>query len=489
MRRTCGALCVLVCVASAPLSAGEANNNHRFSIVRLSTTYQTPSFYYPWRWNASKTKSGQGIVVSKNLVLTLASNVSNATSIEMLLSSEPVPTQLKVKAVNIESNLALLEGEMPAECVPMEMPETSAFRRNKHLNMYWKTAIGLMIEGSAVLDRADTRTLSHTWQPHAVFQAIRSSHPNTGFGVPVFDTEGIFFGLSIGGGNEYEFSIVTCDTIRRAFDLEQGTARKDTALPGFATEPLMQVYYREKLGLSQDEGGCLVSKVFGQGSGASQLLDGDVILKIAGRPLDARGRYEHPDFGLLFFQHVFSEHFVDEKIPTLIVREGQRMQLDLDLSGYDDSRWLIPKNPLYEESEFFIRGGFVFIPMTLTYLLEWGGDFRNKAPLPLVSVHEKYNTDTIDEKIQGFVVLSEVMPHPSNIALQQMGGRIVEQINGVPLRGLSHLKEVFDSPEADLVKLDLSPGRTPLWLCPKTLRSVDADIQRIYGVSKLEHFR
>ncbi|MBN1863688.1 MAG: hypothetical protein JW808_02180 [Victivallales bacterium] len=481
-------LAFLAMPALAVDAGSDDDNKLDLSIVRISTTFQTPSFYYPWRWNAAKTKSGQGIVVGKNLVLTLASNVNNATSIEMLLGSEPVPAQLKVKVMNIESNLALLEGEIPVECVPMEIPGTSVYKRNSPLKLFWKTATGQLIEGSAVLDRADTRTLSHTWQSHIVLQAIRSSHPNTGFGVPVFDAEGVFFGLSLGGGNEYEFSIITCDTIGKAFDFNSGTAKGDTALPGFATEPLLQVFYRDKLGLSQDDGGCLVSRVFGQGSGASQLAQGDVILEISGHSIDARGRYAHPAYGLLFFHHLFSGHFVDDKMSAVIVRDGHRMQLDLDLSSYDDSRWLIPKNPGFDESEYFIRGGFVFIPLTLTYLLEWGADFYNKAPLPLVSVEKKHSTDTIDSQIEGFVVLSGVMPHPSNIALQQMGGRVIQRINGEPLRGLRHLKEVFDTPGADVVKLDLSPGRTPLWLCPETLRAVDGDIQRIYGISKLERF-
>ena len=467
--------------------AGDNDARSR-SIVRISTTYVTPSFYYPWRWNAPRTKSGQGIVVGQNLVLTLASNVNNATSIEMLLGSEPVPTQLKVKEINLDSNLALLHGNIPAECVPLQIPKSTAYKRNAPLRLFWKTATGQLIEGSAVSDRADTRSLTLTWQTHAVFQAIRASHPNTGFGVPVFDEEGNFFGLSLSGGNEYEFSIITCDVIWKSFNLDTGEAHGKTAMPGFATEPLLQVFYRKKLGLEQDQGGCLVSRVFGQGSGSSQLIKGDVIMEVAGRKLDARGRYEHPEHGLLFFHHIFSEHFIDETLPLKIMRNGGEMQLDLTLAGYNDGDWLFPRNPELDRTEFLIRGGFIFIPLSLNYLQEWGGDFRNKAPLHIVSAFEKHMTDTGTEDMENLVVLSGVMPHPSNIGLQQMGGRLVHQINGQPLKGLRHLKETLDLPGADVVKLSLSPRNTPLWLCPETLKKVDADIKRIYGIGSLEHF-
>ena len=467
----------------------EDNDHLKYSVVRISTTYQVPSFYFPWRWQNPQNKSGQGIVVGKNLVLTLASNVKNATVIEMLLNTEPVPTLLTIKEIDLGTNLALLEGNLPEGATPLEIPASSPYKRGETLYLFWKTSIGNLMKGSAVLDRVDCRFLADSDQKQTVFEAIRSSHPNNGFGVPVFDKNNKFFGMSIRGGNEYEFAIITCDIINRAFNIQNGTRRKPTAVAGFATEPLIQLYYRQKLGLTEKSGGCLISKVFDQGSGHRQLKKGDVLMKIGSSQLDAWGRYEHPEFGQLDYTHLFSDSFIDEKLPVTIIRDNKLLNLDLELTGIDDKKWLIPDNPMLNKTEFLIRGGFVFIPLTSTYLKEWGGDYTNKAPLSLLVVYNKKKTMTKTDDIQDLVILSKVIPHPANVGLQQLGGSIITKVNGQPLKSLRQLKEMLDKTDQEVIKLSLFPGDIPLWLSPETLKNADSDIQIRYGINQLEYFQ
>ena len=470
-----------------PLLSGETSGDLKFSVVRISTTYQYPSFYFPWRWTDSKNKSGQGIVVGKDLVLTLASNVQNATNIELSLNSEPVPVQMKIKAINLNSNLALLQGDLPGNVKPLKIGKSSPFKRTEPLTLYWKTTNGQLFQGSAVLDRVETRYLNNSPQSHPLYIAIRCSHPDTGFGVPLFVNNDLFFGLAIRGGNEYEFSIITCDMISKTFDLNKGEIKKPTAVCGFATEPLTQVYYRQKLGLDENSGGCLISRVYEQGSGYRQLQKGDVLLAIGKYKLDAWGRYDHPPFGQMFFSHLFSDHFIDEKLPVTIMRDKKQMDIDLELTDIDDSKWLIPRNLLAEKTDFIIRGGFLFVPLTQTYLREWGGDFQNKAPLGLVFTYEKNDDKIKKEDLGDIVILSQVLPHPSNVGLQRQGGSIVSKVNGEPLKSLKQLKTLLDDTQQDVIKLSLEPGDSPLWLSPQTLKNADLDIQRSYGINILEN--
>jgi len=478
--------CLILLCSCVELNAG-TSNDLKDSVVRISTTYQSPSFYFPWRWNQAKRKSGQGIVVGKNLVLTLASNVKNATNIELSFNSEPVPVQMTVKAINLNADLALLQGKLPSEVKVLKIMQSSNFKRSEQLTLYWKTAIGKLMEGSAVLDRVETRYLYGSAQSHTVYNVIRSSHPKTGYGVSVFDKNNQFFGLAIRGGNEYEFSIITCNTISKTFDLKKGILKKPTAICGFATQSLTQVYYRQKLGLSSKSGGCLISKVFEQGSGHDKLKKGDVLLSIDKYKLDAWGRYDNPKYGQIFFTHLFAEHFIDEKLPITIMRDKKKVNIDLELSTIDDSKWLLPKNPFVKRADYLIRGGFLFIPMTKTYLKEWGYNYRDKAPLGLVFAYEKNSVKIKNDQKQDIVILSRVLPHPSNIGLQKQGG-IINKVNGKPLKSLKQLKEILDNTESEVIKLSLSPGDTPLWLSPKTLKSADLGIQRLYGIKQLEYF-
>jgi len=459
------------------------------SIVRLSTTFQTPSFYYPWRWKDQKTKSGQGVVVGKNLVLTLASNVKNALLIEMVLNSEPLPIELKIKAINLNTNLALLEGNLPKDAQPITLPNSSVFQRAKPLKLFWKTSVGMLIEGTALLDRVDAQYLSSSHQSQTLYKASQSSHPNTGYGVAVFDTNEKFFGLAQRGGNEYDFTIISSDIITRTFDIKNGTLNKETAILGFKTAPLTQLYFREKLGLINNDNGCLISKVFDQGSGHKELKKGDVLLAIDGSDLDAWGRYEHPNYGLIYFDHIFSEYFTDEQIPVTILRGKKKLDLKLTLSGIDDKKWLVPINQYAKKTEYLIKGGLVFLPLTRTYLKEWGVEFINKAPLSIVTTYIENRHKIKTPKLQNLIILSKVLPHPSNIGIQRLGGYIISSVNGAPLKNLKQLKTLLDDTNREVIKLTLSPGNIPLWLSPKTLKSADSDIKKQYGINKLEYLK
>ncbi len=357
----------------------------RNSVVRISITTQSPYFYSPWIWKPPQKKSGEGIVVGKDLVLTLASLVRNAKLIELTMGSEPVPTPMKVVAVNYNANLALLKGKLPKNAKAIKISSTSHFTRSGALNLYWKTSNGMIIEGNAILDRIETKYNFDSFQAITVFKAVKSTHPNIGYGVPVFDQYNNFFGLALKGGGQYSFYIITCDTITKTLDIAKAIKKEPTAVSGFSAKPLAQIYYRKKLGLTVDNGGCLISKVFGQGSGHKQLKEGDVLLSVCGRKLDAWGKYTDPVHGKRSFTHLFSEHYLSEKFPVTIMRDKKEIKLDLDLSTIDDSKWLIRKNPEKKAMSYFVRGGFIFFPLTKTYLAEWGGNFINKTPMNLVT--------------------------------------------------------------------------------------------------------
>lgn len=464
-----------------------AKNELRNSVVRISTTAQTPYFYSPWIWRPPQKKSGEGIVVAKNLVLTLASLVSNAKLIELTLGSEPVPTQMKVAAINYNANLALLEGNLPENAKPIEIPATSEFRRSGPLNLYWKTSTGMLIEGNAILDRVETRYNFNSYQAISVFKAVKSTHPNIGYGIPVFNENNKFFGLALKGGGEYAFYTITCDTIRRTIDIKNKSLKEPTAIAGFLTKPLTQVYYRKKLGLTADNGGCLVSKVLGQGSGHDQLKEGDVLLSVCGKELDAWGKYTDPVHGKRSFTHLFSEHYISDKFPVVIMRDKQKMDMNLNLSTIDDNRWLIRNNPTKEPISYIVRGGFVFLPLTKTYLKEWGGNFINKAPINLVSTYNDNQYAVKNSDRQEFVILSRVLSHPTNIGLQNLNNMIVDKVNGKPLRNLQEFVDILDDSTEDLLRLTLLPGNIPLLLSKRVLRSADFEVGDHYGIHMLQN--
>lgn len=460
------------------------------SVVLIRTTTQVPSFYAPWIWRTPRSISGQGIVVGNNLVLTLATNVMNAKMIEMTLDSEPVPTQLKVVAIELNANLALLKGDLPKNAKALTIPQSTSFIPGESVSMFWKTGNGMIMSADAVLDIVETRYNFNSSQGLAMYHAVKSSHPRNGWGTPVFDSSGALLGLSLSGASDYDFHILTCDTIRKVLDLEKGTLKTPTAVPGFATSPLIQPYLRKSLGVSGIKGGCLITKVSEQGSGHEKLKTGDVLLSVCGNELDAWGRYNDPISDTpLTYGRIFSQHYVTDNFPVEIVRDGKRLKFDLDLSAIDYDKWLVPSNPFNKRMPYFIRGGFVFIPLSKSYLKEWGGGFKNKAPLYLVDAWQKDTYKIKNKKQSEIVLLSRVLSHPSNIGFQGVRNMIVSAVDGRPLKGIAQLRSALDDTSKKIVKLTLQPGDVPFWLSPTLLKRADDQIKKRYGISKLSYLK
>ncbi|NOY74750.1 MAG: hypothetical protein GXP32_03040 [Kiritimatiellaeota bacterium] len=211
-----------------------------------------------------------------------------------------------------------------------------------------------------------------------------------------------------------------------------------------------------------------------------------MLLSVCGRELDAWGRYDDPVSDTpLSFERIFSQHYITDTFPVEIVREGKRTTLNLDLSSIDYDKWLVPANPFNKKLPYLVRGGFVFIPLSKSYLKEWGGDFKNKAPLYLIDAWRRDRYKIKTDKSKEVVVLSRVLSHPTNLGLQGLRNMIISKVNGVPLGSLAQLKSILDDTSKKVVKLTLQPGNVPLLLSPKVLISADAAVKRRYGISKL----
>jgi hypothetical protein len=396
---------------------------------------------------------------------------------------------MKIKAIDLNSNLALLEGVLPKNAKPVTISKISAFNKNDDVKFFWKNDQGTLMGGTAMLERIEARYLSNaSIQPQTVHRAIRSSYPNLSFGVPVFDKNDNFYGLALRGGTEYEFSILTADIINRVFNLKTCTKNTPTAIAGFKTAPLTQVYFRKKLGLTMQDGGCLISKVYEQGSGIDQIKSGDVLIEVDGKKLDPWGKYENSSHEMIYFKHLFANHYITETMPITIIRKKKKLNINLKLASIDDNKWLIPRNLEKKQIPYLIRGGFAFIPMTLSFLQEWGNRFMDNGPLALIESFSQNKYKIKTNECNELIILARVLPHPSNIGLQSLGNTVISKVNGENLKNLTQLKEILDCNKNKIVKFSLAPGDIPLWVNSDSLKNADQDIKMQYGIDKLEHF-
>lgn len=463
----------------AGLCAQNSEAEIRPSIVRVFSTMQEAEYFHPWKWSEPREKSGQGLVVAEDTVLTLATIVSRARQIEIRFEREPVATPAKVIHLDLERNLALLKADLPEGAKAFDIPDKSVFEARKEVRVYWKTGNGRFLDGSANLDRVESFAPAESQQVQ-LFLIANQSSVKCGFATPVF-CDGQLIGLADNWGNDDEFAIIPVESIQRSIGPK-------SAMAGFVHYPLTQQHLRNRAGLGGRDGGCYIAEVFEQGSGSRSLKNRDILLSVNGYELDPWGHYEDPHFGTLGMYQIFSALDVGGTLPVTLLRDGKVMELELELSVLNDREWLIPRMNDGRPSDYLIRGGFIFVPLTEAYLQSWGANWQQKAPDNLLHIWEQNRYKCIGKEKKEIVVLSSVLAHPSNRGLQDFSATVVSGLNGKALNSLQQLKMAIDSPEEDIIRLELDPGNDPLWLSPTTLRQADPDIRQRYSIPELERF-
>lgn len=478
------ALTLLLLLLPGALCAN-LKNDIKNSVVRIMTSYQKTDYYIPWRWRKPAPKSGQGLVISDKLILTQASTVLHSRLIEMRLESETTPTTLKIVSIDLDNNLALLSGDLPEKARPLTIPEKSNYVPSAKIEFFWKTGTGRFLAGSAVMDRVETFKQQPSFQAQLRF-ACANATMSGGYGEPVF-LDGKFIGIATHGGSS-ELYILPTETIHRCFDLKKGVARTKTAVMGFKVTSCTQPYLREKRGLTDEDGGCMVRDVFDQGAGSKSLEIGDILLELGGYKIDAWGRYEHPVYGTLSLSNIISATQLNDQLKAVIVREDEKKEIDLDLSRIDDSSLIIPYYRLGEQSDYYIIGGFIFQNLSVPYLRIWGNDWANKAPEDILTTVNQYKFKVKNEEIQDLVIFSHTLAHPVNRGLHDLGRQIVTKVNGKSVKSLKQIKTIFEDSEEKTVELTLHPGDIPLLLSPTELKAANKEIMLLYGLEKLENF-
>jgi hypothetical protein len=453
--------------------------------MRIEVTYQEGSSYTPWRWRSTQQRSGQGLVVGNNLVLVLASLVLNATHVEGRLNTEPSPTSLSVHHLDLDRGIALLKGKLPEVSQSFSLPQSSSLNKGADVVMYWKTDQGRFMEGHGTLDRMESSAAQNSYQKQTYYQASNVS-VRGGYGEPVFCNEKLIgFGARVSGSSE--LSILPIEMVHLRYELPSGTVRPDTAMSGIVTRPCLQKYLRNMKGLGDHKGGCWVSTVHEQGSGSRQLKKGDILLRFNDKELDAWGRYKDPLWGSLDWEVLLGKLPLGGAAILHILREGKPLDLNIHLSTIDEQKWLIPAYRLGQRPQYFVRGGFVFQDLSMSYVKAWGVDWKKKAPDSILRILEN-KTGKIKGDQQEIVLLSKVLSHPVNRGFQHMGREVINRINGVPLLSLRQLKEVMDNSDG-LIELSLGDDDLPLMMNPHALKSADEDIKKWYQVHQMSHLR
>lgn len=460
------------------------------SVVRVNATIQNYDYFRPWQKRAPFSRRGLGVVIENGQVLVTAELVANATFLELERAATSERTTATVEVVDYDSNLALLrptDEDFLKDMVPLKLDIDSRVGDRVEVLQLEKNGDIAVTPGTIT-----TITVGQYPMDDVAFLTFRLSVPmqfrDNSFTVPVVRNGRLAGMLMRYDARSQSADLVPAPVIESFLKAARAADGKNYAgfpRAGIAFASLRDPQLREYVGLNGDRDGVYITRVQ-PNSGAAQagIQKGDVLLAIDGKPIDRDGNYEHPRYGRIPFSHFISvEKSAGETIPFLILRNGEEMTMNVTLHPRDVSKMVSPPYSFDRAPDYVVLGGLVFMELERSYLREWGGNWRNEAPLRLVYLDSFQ--DEIPEDQGKIVFLSQILPSNDTMGYEELSHMILTRANGKDIKSLDDLRAAIAKPQDGFHRLEFADDPKLIILdADSVARNQDA-LRMEYGIPSL----
>jgi len=405
-----------------------AESSPRDAVVKVFVTSNSMDFYRPWQAKGSRATTGSGCVIKGGLILTNAHVVSDSTFIQVRKESQPRKFTAELVAIGHDCDLALLKVKDPTfyEGIdPFEIGELPQLQDNVTVIGFPRGGDKLSIT-KGVVSRLEINPYAQSAKKLLTVQIDAAINPGNSGG-PVLSADGKLAGVAMQViSNSQSIGYMIPSVIIRHFleDLE------DNEYQGF---PLLGIEFnstenktlRTHYGMSDDEGGILVTRALPFSTADGTILEEDVLLEIDGIPIGEDGTFEFRDKERLLLSHLIHMKQAGEKIEVKLRREGKVILRDLEIKTFVG---LIPYPKYYERPSYYIYGGMVFTVLSADLLKIWGKKWWQEAPMDFMFY--LFGKGRLNEnKKKEIVVLLSVLPDDVNIGYHRFKNEVIQKVN------------------------------------------------------------
>lgn len=475
---------ILVTVVNGFAKTVDLTEPIKKSVVYLDISITSYDQSQPWKQKPVSKDSGFGCAVGPYEVLTTAENVRNVSFLQAKRYGSNTFIPATVKTVDYELNLCLLELDKNAMDAPLTpLSFTESYPEGEQLSTYWLSGSDHLTTARSTLDRAEMQNSNISFVKNLTYFVTNVSRP-FGDGEICCDGNDII-GLACWGSGS-DSGVIPSETINNFISHSKEEFYGGFAAPGFNTYALLNPTMRAFLKMPPEiKHGVYVSTVYTMGTGSSELKQADVILSINGKQLNPYGRYEHPDYKRISFEHILLRTPAGEKMAFEVFRDGTKMNIDVIAKGIESDKMLIPYYLYGKQPEYIVAGGFILQNLTRDYLAMRGGDWSRVVPPHLYHYYSDMSFCPSPER-QDLVILSYVLPTEMNLGYQQLSGLVVESINGTKITAIEDAVRIINASDASETLAIRFEMDSPEVIIPRQqLNLANAQVAQLYGIQKM----
>ena len=409
------------------------------AIIHIEVSGKTYNYIQPWE-RSEHTVYKSGVVVDGHQILTTAEGLADQTVIRLKKQGDGLYSEGSVAWIDYQANLAAITtddkdfwtGLQPAELAD-PVPITGEVRilrwRDDQLENRQGQIERLTVENS-VLSFVSVPALK-----------IDSTIPGVGYGEAVAVGDKLI-GLACGQGGDAVTAIPT-SFIAPILKAQQSKTYTGLGYFDFTWDTAENPLNLDYLKLPGPARGVIVKETSMKPGVASVMHPRDVLLQIDGFDIDAEGNYHDPQYKKLCLENLSSRgKWAGMNCKFKIWRDGKEMDIDYKLPKAEYTDELVPEQLFDQDPEYVLAGGFVFVPLSEPYLRSWGPTWLQHAPFRL----SYYMMDKVKPERPQRVVLSQVLPYPTNIGYESLRNTVVDEINGVKIKQLSDIVTALKTP-------------------------------------------
>jgi hypothetical protein len=440
----------------------------------------------PWKQRGLSEDWACACAISEYEVITIAEKAANLAFLRALRYGQNEFIGAELKVTDYQTNLCLIQldpNQLKEPLKPLKFTED--YLKGDNVDCYWLSSNNRLFNGRGYLDRARVQRAPTSYGKYLrLIVADTTQRTDSG---EVYCIDSIPIGIaSLSLDNES--GLIPGETINRFLKAVADNNYEGFGNVGFAISELLDPAMRSYLKMPESlTNGVYVADVYNLGTGHDTLKKGDVILKIDGNSLDPYGRFEHPKYEQISFDHLITGKNVGQNIVFEVWREGQKTEIQTDIKNFKASEMLVPYHEFDRQPEYVVISGFVFQKLTREYLAEFGRDMAGNSPSHLYYYYRDLAFKPTEER-RDIVVLSYVLPSQFNLGYAGVGQSVVSRFNGMEIRSIKDIitaQKLNPESKYDVIEFELDDP--VVVIAREQITTANIFVSQNYGVSKLSN--
>ncbi|GAA6167420.1 S1C family serine protease [Sessilibacter corallicola] len=451
------------------------------AVIKIHTTRAAPDYFTPWRLLNLEQTSGSGAVIKGKRIPTNAHVVADARYLQVQKHNDPKKYLANVEFVSHEADLAILsvedatffDGLNPLRIGKMPEPLTEV------------SVFGFPFGGQTlsitrgILSRVEHQRYAHAGSFLLAGQIDAAINPGNSGGPVIVDNRivGVVMQANAGGRAENLGYFVPPPVINHVLkDAEDGQYHGVPAL-GFRTQGLEGPASKRAHGLSEDDNGILVTKVFEDSVLSGELLEQDILLSINGYQIADDQTIKLDEDLRSNFKFIVDNMHPGDELNLVVSRNGETVKIQSAAELNSANRSLV-LGPQYDQRpRYLVYGGVVFVPLNMNLIKRWGRDWHNQAPVEFLYSRGVWSTPQRQE----LIVALKVLAADVNLGYHNWSNWIIHSINGEPVKNFNDFAQTLRNFSGDFVHIADDQGYQMIIDHDEALKT-ESEIEELYGL-------